>query len=245
MKLTQANDIFTTIALDMDDSPIYRLPPELRLYIFELVLAQLLPVKISSRLECRANSVEDLKFFLRGHDNATSLIRTSRQTSAECLPILFACNTFVIDSPLRGWDDDDGGTEQSLCTLYTILHEIKQARPTKVHLTIDLGSYDMRTLTIERDLPEILIELSREMTCFPRGSLLIKLMLEFVPDSGPRAMLSFALDCRELHQSLLTISETLQLQALAYPLERLWLMSVSRQFHPRRLSLGPGLETRR
>lgn len=227
----------------MGDLPIYRLPAELRLYIRELVLAQQLPAKISSRLECRQDSVQDLPF-MRGHDDAISLLGTSRQIPAEGLPILFACNTFVIDSPLGGWDDDDGGTEQSHCTLYGILDKIRQANPPKVHLTVDLGSYDMRTSTIERDLPEILIELSREMTCFRRGSVLIKLRIEFVPDSGSRAMLSFTLDCRELHQSLLTVSETLQLQALAHPLDRLWLTSVSRHFHPRRLSLISGLETR-
>lgn len=80
----------------MDDSPLGRLPPELRNTIYELALTQKVPLSIGHQKPRRERAKQPV-----------ALLQTCRQIHAECAQILYARNEFefTLDTGLNSSGD--------------------------------------------------------------------------------------------------------------------------------------------
>lgn len=150
--------------------------------------------------------------------------------------MLYSCNALVLKCTfyrrLHPYSEIDLG----LLALHNTLEHIEDTRPLKVDLTVDFGTYDIMTLTRERDLPATLIDVALEMEDgFSRGSRCVKVELERLSRPDLSDKLRFTIDCEELYTGFSMIHQSLRLQTLAYPMERLWLSAVILQFNPRRV----------
>lgn len=219
----------------MDNSPLQRLPVKLRVYIYELALTQDSPLEFRYDL-CSPELHSGTFLSMRGDKSTGALTRTSRQLRAEALPVLYSSNALVLKCTLHRRFHPYSEVDLDLLALHNTLKHIEEARPTKVDLTVDFGNYDIMTLTRERDLPGVLIHAAWKMDAtFTRGSMTIKIGLEHLPQPNLSDKLRFTIDSQELYSGFWTIHQSLKLQTIACPIERLWLSAVSSQFNPNRV----------
>lgn len=138
----------------MDTSPLGSLPPELRNFIYELVLIQPSNVCVykTTRLE------NSLLHFDCEYVNARAILQTCRQTRQESRPVFFSCNAFKVLL-----DDVKQSHDAVLESLYTFLAYLGWA---EVHslgpLTVSVPTLDYDTV-VDIDIKRVRWHLLRVM----------------------------------------------------------------------------------
>lgn len=217
----------------MDDSPLSTLAPELRNYIYELVLTRERPFRIFSNGRSAQLDLCDAK------THPLALTATCKRIHAECTSMFFAANTFTICLPhvSRFFDVSISGTitprVYNMVHLWVFQRAIgKDSASALRHLVLDLGDiYQFLWFDHQGEFVRSLIEEVRDEEQYPRECVMtLRTSVEYYSDPEQTEAVAVELDLRHLRQSLDDLEKKVQLrrQACSSPCVNMLLTNIWR-----------------
>jgi len=135
-------------ALSMDNSPLSKLPPELRNFIYELALHQDKPFNL------HWSPTQSVREAAWSHSpkQALALTATCHRIRSECSKLFYATNTFVLDCPDVGLEFDPARYERVLVDFIELIG--MQNAATTRSVVFNIRKHFIYDEKLYRDIPE-------------------------------------------------------------------------------------------
>lgn len=205
----------------MDASPLQKLPVEIRLATYELVLTEDSLILIlyrprGARIVSKATDKVCNGLVLSTRHSLCALFTTCKEIRSESLPIFYKHNTFEI---CTGNYDMTSimerqcvlRTEQAVLPLQIFTKSLGSTKPSKLDVIVNFGTYDLSNIWMCNDLPWLHSYASRFFKRRFDGRCLLKHTGSYLDNElKPAGTIEMIIDCDNICESIDTISSNLR-----------------------------------
>lgn len=156
----------------MDASPFRRLPPEIRLEVYELVLEQSKPIDVLFNDRRRMKLKGD-------HAHVLALAQTCREIRIESLELFYSHNTFQVNISTLGKTKQ---CKVALMRLWHFLKSIDTNLVSNLHIVTDVGNFYPLSASVAGlgwELPYGLYTISQKFNQHFRGECVVEFRVEY------------------------------------------------------------------